>query len=56
MRNDLRKINISDFKSRISQESYAKFNALEYNKNWVGSLFLLFLKAICSCFCKGILI
>lgn len=28
MRNDLRKINISDFKSQISQNGYAEINAL----------------------------
>lgn len=37
MRNDLRKINISDFKSQISQNGYAEINALEYNENWVGA-------------------
>ncbi len=37
MRNDLRKINISDFKNWVSQNGYAEFNALKYNKNWVGS-------------------
>lgn len=43
MRNDLRKINISDFKSQISQNGYAEINALEYNENWVGaSVFIIF--------------
>lgn len=43
MRNDLRKINISDLKNRISQNGYAKFNALEYNEKWVGSpVFIIF--------------
>ena len=43
MRNDLRKINISDFKSRISQNGYAEINALEYNEKWVGaSVFIIF--------------
>lgn len=43
MKNDLRKINISDFKNRMSQNGYAEFNALEYNENWVGSpVFIIF--------------
>lgn len=43
MRNDLRKINISDFKNWVSQNGYAEFNALEYNEKWVGSpAFIIF--------------
>lgn len=43
MRNDLRKINISDFKNWVSQNGYAELNALEYNEKWVGPpVFIIF--------------
>lgn len=44
MGNDLRKINISDFKNWVSQNGYAEFNALEYNEMWVGSPVLIVFK------------
>lgn len=43
MRNDLRKINVSDYENWMSQNGYAEFNAMEYNEKWVGSpVFIIF--------------